>query len=503
MSTDFDATRKYKKKDDVTPSLIVFDGNTSDVKVVPFVSSLTFGRADSEKFSDIQVCSPYVSGEHGVFTKIGGHYYYTDKHSSNGTLLNGVMMVPESDGSVTTELNDGDALGVDRISDGKGHPAGVTIIFSTSIESKDDWKKKEIAEGDVVTIGRSNGNSIAIQNDYISRDQLRITNEGGHFFIEPLSDANDIFVNNARIHGKKALNEHSAIRICDTIIYIKHDSLIYNDHIAMESGLQINIIEANVKQKFKNKTLIKDIHIEIAPKDFVLILGGSGAGKSTLVKSILGRYKVKGSVSFSKKDGEKFSMAYVPQQLNIREDELLFDVINDTALLRSSHLKTQKQRNQAVDDTLRTLGLYEKRNSRISMLSGGEKRRAVIANEVITDPDVFFLDEPDSGLDPNSGYELMKQLRSISESGKIVVLISHNYNSYPHPETLFTKVLVLAKSEQEHVGKLAFLGTVPEALAFFEVKQLSNITALINPKYENGFGLADEFVEKFRRLQNE
>ena len=122
-----------------------------------------------------------------------------------------------------------------------------------------------------------------------------------------------------------------------------------------------------------------------------------------------------------------------------------------------------------------------------------------IANEVVTNPDIFFLDEPDSGLDPKSGMELMNNLKNLSGKGKIVMLISHNYASYPNPEKIYTKVIILAKSNRDGVGRLAFMGSVPEALYFFGVKELKDITKLINPKSENGDGRADEFVERFRR----
>ena len=64
----------------------------------------------------------------------------------------------------------------------------------------------------------------------------------------------------------------------------------------------------------------------------------------------------------------------------------------------------------------------------------------------------------------------------------------------------YTKVIILAKSNSDGIGRLAFCGSVSEALEFFGVEALKDITKLINPVSENGEGRADEFVEKYRRM---
>jgi len=196
------------------------------------------------------------------------------------------------------------------------------------------------------------------------------------------------------------------------------------------------------------------------------------------------------------------AIAYVPQTLPIRNEEKLIDVVTDTCILRCKKKMNAKQRKKFIMDTLESLGLAGKAKMEIKKLSGGEQRRAAIANEVVTDSDIFFLDEPDSGLDPKSGMELMTNLKALSDNGKMVMLISHNYASYPNPESIYTKIIILAKSNRDGIGRLAFCGTVKEALEFFEVESLKDITKLINPVSENGEGRADEFVDKFRRMNS-
>ena len=221
--------------------------------------------------------------------------------------------------------------------------------------------------------------------------------------------------------------------------------------------------------------------------------------------SVLGKYNTIGTISIGGRPTSGNSeltsgIAYVPQTLPIRKEERLIDVVTDTCILRCKRKMSKTQRTQFIMNTLDSLGLKGKANMEIKKLSGGEQRRAAIANEVVTDADIFFLDEPDSGLDPKSGIELMNNLKALSDIGKMVMLISHNYASYPSPEQIYTKVIILAKSNRDGIGRLAFCGSVPEALDFFDVEALKDITKLINPVSENGEGRADEFVEKYRRM---
>ena len=182
---------------------------------------------------------------------------------------------------------------------------------------------------------------------------------------------------------------------------------------------------------------------------------------------------------------------YVPQTLAIRKEERLIDVITDTVIIRNPRIKAPYRR-EFVLSNLQILGLRKKAEDgvRVKSLSGGEQRRAAIANEMVAEPEIFFLDEPDSGLDPATGYDLMMTLKKLANNGKIIMLISHNYASYPEPEKIYSKVVVLAKGSND-VGQLAFLGSLPEAMKFFEVKNIIDITRVLNER-------PDEFIHKYK-----
>ena len=107
------------------------------------------------------------------------------------------------------------------------------------------------------------------------------------------------------------------------------------------------------------------------------------------------------------------------------------------------------------------------------------------------DPQLFFLDEPDSGLDGVMSRSLMQNLRDIADLGKMVLVITHGPD---RAADLFSKVIVLAKSEADGAGHLVFCGTVDEAKAFFGVRELEGIIGRINRPDEGGEGRADEYI---------
>lgn len=157
-----------------------------------------------------------------------------------------------------------------------------------------------------------------------------------------------------------------------------------------------------------------------------------------------------------------------------------------------------EKKEQEIEEMLNLFGLSRERDSLVSKLSGGQKKRLSIAVEFISNPSLFFLDEPDSGIDDVMGRGLMENLRKIADMGKIVMLITH---SPERAADLYDKVIVLAKSVKDNCGHLAFYGSVEEAFDFFEVKTFREIVRKINRPDENGEGLSDYFIEKYEQYR--
>lgn len=480
-------------------TLIIVGKKTDDVRIVYLKSNMTIGRESEKKKADILLKSPIVSRLHGEFTFITGNFYYTDKHSRNGTYLNGVRIRQEpGKDSVPMKLTDGDILRIDRPTLNDPHPEAITIIYSTSYDQGSTWIKKPLDPFKSIVIGRGDESGIALHKSYISSEHAVISfnAQTQQYFIATRGSRNRVYLNNREVTGSAPLYDRNVIKICDTLIFVLEGVLIYNVNQIKSVGLLIDIQETSVGGAVKKKTLLQNVHLAIEKGDFVLILGGSGAGKTTLVNSVLGKYSIKGSVEVDSGDDSgksiKDMMAYVPQTLAIRKEERLIDVITDTVIIRNPRIKAPYRR-EFVLSNLQILGLRKKAEDgvRVKSLSGGEQRRAAIANEMVAEPEIFFLDEPDSGLDPATGYDLMMTLKKLAENGKIIMLISHNYASYPEPDKIFSKVVVLAKGSND-IGQLAFLGNLPEAMKYFGVKNIIDITRVLNER-------PDEFIEKYKK----
>ena len=142
---------------------------------------------------------------------------------------------------------------------------------------------------------------------------------------------------------------------------------------------------------------------------------------------------------------------------------------------------------------LEEFGLSSVQHSLVEKLSGGQRKRLSIAMEFISDPTLFILDEPDSGLDGVVARSLFEKLRKIADEGRIVMVITHTPDRVID---LFDDVIVLAK-DSARTGRLAFYGPVKEAYKFFEKDSMEEILLAINQKDEGGEGRAEEFVGKY------
>ncbi len=487
--------------------LIVFTDISNEAAVITLSGNMTIGREVPGNKPDIIIDSPIVSRKHGEFFSGREGFYYRDLDSFNGTFINGVLYKDgDNPCKEPIRLQDGDVIRFDSRDIKKSHDNAVTIVFSTSYDKRSKWRRIKPRTRDLM-IGVSEKRLIEFERSRARWQNAIASIVDYGCALKTTSNRNNVRYNNRIVTDGCVVRNKDVFRVDNNYLYYDKGEFLYNVCLVTEPGLDIHLAETIVSDKLKKKVLLKDIDLSIDKGDFALIIGGSGAGKSTFMNSILGKYDINGKISIGGRPTNGNSdltsdIAYVPQTLPIRKEERLIDVVTDTCILRCKTKMSKAERDQFVMTTLDSLGLKSKAKMEIKKLSGGEQRRAAIANEVVTNSDIFFLDEPDSGLDPKSGMELMNNLKDLSDVGKIVMLISHNYASYPSPEKIYSKVIILAKSNIDGIGRLAFCGTVKEALDFFGVGALKDITKLINPVSENGEGRADEYVEKFRRMRS-
>ncbi|HFI0049510.1 TPA: ATP-binding cassette domain-containing protein [Streptococcus suis] len=332
-------------------------------------------------------------------------------------------------------------------------------------------------------------------------------NQDGLIFIKP-SETEQLTVNKIHISARSRLRDGDLINYNHRLFIMLGGVLFFQDELqeSEKSSLAENIhglehgegLKVNIRERSAgSKKLLSDIQFSINPGEMILILGGSGAGKTTLINAIMGNEKADATILLGKNnlyedfDMVKRTIANVPQFSLHREKDTVYMTLRNAAEMKlvRDFVRDENLLEQKIDTVLKTVNLSRKRDSLVSELSGGEKKRLSIATEYISDPVVFILDEPDSGVDGSNARVIMSSLRSIADNQKIVIVISHNPDRTPK---LFDKVLVLAKSESEHCGKLAFYGSVEEALTFFKTDQLELVVSKIEDE-------PDYYIQKYKK----
>lgn len=271
------------------------------------------------------------------------------------------------------------------------------------------------------------------------------------------------------------------------------------DEHPTEEGLTIHLKARTANDFSKKRYLLKDINLTIPPGSLVLLLGGSGSGKTTLVNAIIGYepadayINLNGKDIYKEYDEMKYRIGFVPQQELLRDCDTVIRTLQDAAALRLPVQVGKVEMEEKIDNVMDVLGIGAGKEGLVSKKSGGQKKRISIGMELISDPDLFILDEPDSGLDGVIARELFERLREIADQGKIVIAITHTPDRVID---LFDKVIVLAR-DSGRVGRLAFYGTPDEARKFFGKDTMENVVMAVNEKSAGGEGRADEFIEKY------
>lgn len=194
----------------------------------------------------------------------------------------------------------------------------------------------------------------------------------------------------------------------------------------MAEALKIEGLEKTYENGFE---ALKGIDLVVEPGDFFALLGPNGAGKSTtigiissLVAKTAGKVWVQGVDIDIDFPGAKRHLGIVPQEFNFNVFEKVEDILTNQAGYYGIPLAESRSR---VDEYLTRLGLEEKRNTRARMLSGGMKRRLMIARALIHRPSLLILDEPTAGVDIEMRRSMYEFLKEINASGTTIILTTH------------------------------------------------------------------------------
>ena len=174
---------------------------------------------------------------------------------------------------------------------------------------------------------------------------------------------------------------------------------------------------------------LKGIDLEVQQGDFFALLGPNGAGKSTTIGVICSLVKKSGGqvAIFGHDIDENFSLAkkelgIVPQEFNFPNFEKIFDILVNQAGYYGLPKKLAVERSEKY---LKALGLWDKRNEASRNLSGGMKRRLMIARALVHEPRLLILDEPTAGVDIEMRRSMWTFLRELNQQGTTIILTTH------------------------------------------------------------------------------
>ncbi|AMQ87403.1 ABC transporter ATP-binding protein [Marinobacter sp. LQ44] len=172
---------------------------------------------------------------------------------------------------------------------------------------------------------------------------------------------------------------------------------------------------------------LKDVNLEIYPGEIFALLGPNGAGKTTLISIICGIVnkgdgEVKAAGHDIVKDYRKAreAIGLVPQELNTDSFETVWHAVSFSRGLFGKPPKPAH-----IEKVLKDLSLWDKRNNRIMSLSGGMKRRVMIAKALSHEPRILFLDEPTAGVDVELRRDMWEMVRKLRETGTTIILTTH------------------------------------------------------------------------------
>jgi ABC transport system ATP-binding/permease protein len=303
-------------------------------------------------------------------------------------------------------------------------------------------------------IGRAVDNDIVIPDVLASRHHATLIPGPDGTQIADNRSINGTFVNGTRVETA-VLNQGDVVTIGNVDLVFADGTLMRRAQTAAAGtgGLDVRGVTWTIEN---NKTLLDNISMTARPGTLTAIIGPSGAGKSTLARLIAGyTHPTKGTVSF---EGHNIHADYASLRSRIgmvpQDDVVHGQLTVNQALMYAAELRlppdtTTEDRQQVVAEVLAELEMTQHADTRVDRLSGGQRKRASVALELLTGPSLLILDEPTSGLDPALDRQVMTMLRDLADAGRVVLVVTHSLTYLD----VCDQVLLLAPG-----GKTAFYG---------------------------------------------
>jgi ABC-type multidrug transport system ATPase subunit len=281
-------------------------------------------------------------------------------------------------------------------------------------------------------IGRATDNDIVIPDVLASRHHATLVPGPSGTEIRDERSINGTFVNGARVESK-VLSDGDVVTIGNVDLVFRGGTLVRRTETEADTrtgGLDVHGVTWTIEG---NKTLLDNISIAARPGTLTAVIGPSGAGKSTFARLVAGyTHPTTGTVSF---EGHDIHAEYASLRSRIgmvpQDDVVHGQLTVNQALMYAAELRlppdtTKEDRRQVVAQVLEELEMTRHADTRVDKLSGGQRKRASVAMELLTGPSLLILDEPTSGLDPALDRQVMTMLRQLADAGRVVLVVTHS-----------------------------------------------------------------------------
>jgi ABC-type multidrug transport system ATPase subunit len=328
-----------------------------------------------------------------------------------------------------------------------------------------------------LTVGRDAlPGQVVLDHPNVSRRHAAFEIVDGSVMLHDLGGTNGTYVNGARLRGAHSLVPGDRIDIGPFKLTFDGTALtrawrVGNAELLVQ-GVSYDV-QCGRTSAFPQRVL-NAASLRILPSEFVCIIGANGSGKSTLINILAGRaFPSEGTVLLNDVDlhanfaALKQDIAFVPQQDVLHEQLTLRQALGYAARLRLPPDTSAAQRRAAVDDAVRSVDLFDRLDQRVGSLSGGQKKCASLASEILNRPSVLLLDEVTSGLDESTDWEIMRLLRRLADEGMTIVVVTHTLANV----TEFCDRIICMGGH----GHPTFIGAPAEVLDFFAVRRLGEV----------------------------
>jgi ABC-type multidrug transport system ATPase subunit/pSer/pThr/pTyr-binding forkhead associated (FHA) protein len=439
--------------------------NAQETRRLPFVPGrvIRLGRSPD---NDVVLAAATVSAAHATLEVLPGatRYRVTDQGSTNGVYLN-----QRNNQVSAAEVGPGEVLylgsyrlPLDRVPDLlRGETKSVSLG----------------ARKTVFVVGRdARSVDVAIDSSVVSSRHAQITVlDDGRFEVIDLGSSNGTFVSGARVKGATIAAADARVSLGGCVVSLDPAEGVIRRKFHGEVMLQAERVSVDVPDKHYpggKRRIVDDVTFTVFPTEFVGLMGPSGAGKTTLMLALngylppsLGRSVINNRDLYRSDGAFRTAIGYVPQDDIVFPQLTVAESLRYTAKLRLPPDTGDAEIERRIDAVLDELEIAHTKNTRIGDaldkgISGGERKRVNLAQELLTDPSLLLLDEPTSGLASEDTINVMRLLRGLADGGRTILLTIHQPSLEAY--RMMDNVAYLVR------GRLVYYGpSYPDSIRFF------------------------------------